>query len=90
MLEIAHFRSRVRRTFSSRPRTSTGRPISGVVRPGTQGRSGSALERLRTARPVGTRSARAIRLGTASMLSQKDGPFLLVSRLNIPKYAQNK
>ncbi|KAJ8967484.1 hypothetical protein NQ314_002798 [Rhamnusium bicolor] len=75
--------------LGSRPRTATGRPISGVARPGTQTRPGSALDRLRTARPVTGQSARAIRLGTAAMLSQKDGPFIQVSRLNISKYAKN-
>lgn len=48
--------------------------MSGVVRPGTQsGRPGSALERLRTSRGATGQSARAIRLGTAAMLTQKDG-----------------
>nr|XP_023027853.1 tetratricopeptide repeat protein 8 [Leptinotarsa decemlineata] len=74
----------------SRPRTATGRPVSGVARPGTQTRPGSALDRLRSARPVtGQTSARAIRIGTAAMLSQKDGPFIQVSRLNLSKYAKN-
>lgn len=75
---------------SSRPKTSTGRPISGVARPGTQTRPGSALDRLKTARPITSKSARAIRLGTAAMLTQKDGPFIQISRLNIAKYAQNQ
>lgn len=73
---------------SARPRTATGRPLSGVVRPGTQSRPGTALERLKTSRPYTSQSARAIRLGTAAMLSQKDGPFIQVSRLNIAKYAK--
>ncbi|EFA10327.1 tetratricopeptide repeat protein 8 [Tribolium castaneum] len=75
-------------TTSVRPNTSTGRPISGVARPGTQLRPGSALDRLKTARPA-SQSARAIRLGTAAMYSQKEGPFIQVSRLNIAKYAKN-
>lgn len=75
--------------FSSRPRTTTGRPISGMARPGTQARPGSALDRLKTARPATNQSARAIRLGTAAMLTQKDGPFIQVARLNIGKYAKN-
>ncbi|CAG9835183.1 unnamed protein product [Diabrotica balteata] len=61
--------------LNSRPRTSTGRPISGVARPGTQMRPESALDRARTARtarPVTNQSARSIRLGTAAMLSQAD------------------
>ncbi|KAH1009550.1 hypothetical protein HUJ04_001889 [Dendroctonus ponderosae] len=78
-------------SLGARPRTSTGRPMSGVVRPGTQsGRPGSALERLRTSRGATGQSARAIRLGTAAMLTQKDGPFIQVSRLNLSKYANNK
>ncbi|KAF7272712.1 hypothetical protein GWI33_014524 [Rhynchophorus ferrugineus] len=77
--------------LGARPRTATGRPISGVMRPGTQaGRPGSALERLRTSKGSTGQSARAIRLGTAAMLTQKDGPFIQVSRLNLAKYAKNK
>ncbi|XP_030753275.1 tetratricopeptide repeat protein 8 [Sitophilus oryzae] len=77
--------------LGARPRTATGRPISGVVRPGTQtGRPGSALDRLKTSRGTTAQSARAIRLGTAAMLTQKDGPFIQVSRLNLAKYAKIK
>ncbi|GJQ87316.1 hypothetical protein Trydic_g17364 [Trypoxylus dichotomus] len=75
--------------MTSRPRTATGRPISGVARPGTQTRPASSIDRLKTARPVTSQSARAIRLGTAAMLSTKDGPFIQVSRLNLSKYAKN-
>ncbi|KAK9878133.1 hypothetical protein WA026_021149 [Henosepilachna vigintioctopunctata] len=75
--------------FSARPRTSTGRPLTGVVRPGTQNRPGSSIDALRTSRAITNHSSRAIRLGTAAMLSQKDGPFLQVSGLNITKYARN-
>ncbi|XP_066260935.1 tetratricopeptide repeat protein 8 isoform X2 [Euwallacea similis] len=79
------------KSLGARPRTSTGRPISGVMRAGTQsGRTGLALERLRTSRGTTGQSARAIRLGTAAMLTQKDGPFIQVSRLNLSKYAKNK
>lgn len=77
---------------SARPRTATGRPISGVARPGTHlGRPQSGMDRLRSARSTTGRgqSARAIRYGTAAMLSAKDGPFIQVSRLNIPKYAKS-
>ncbi|KAL1498295.1 hypothetical protein ABEB36_009114 [Hypothenemus hampei] len=77
------------KSLGARPRTSTGRPISGVVRPSTS-RCGSGLERLRTSRGSTGQSARAIRLGTAAILSQKDGPFIQVSRLNLSKYAKNK
>ncbi|XP_044754057.1 tetratricopeptide repeat protein 8 isoform X2 [Coccinella septempunctata] len=75
--------------FSARPRTSTGRPLTGIVRPGTQKRPGSTLESLKTSRPLTSQSSRAIRIGTAAMLSQKDGPFIQVSRLNISKYARD-
>lgn len=49
----------------------------------------SALDRVRTARPLTGHSARSIRLGTAAMLTQKDGPFIQISRLNLSKYAKN-
>ncbi|CAG9760887.1 unnamed protein product [Ceutorhynchus assimilis] len=77
--------------LGARPRTATGRPISGIVRPGTQlAGPGTALERLRTSRGTTSQSARSIRLGTAAMLTQKDGPFIQISRLNLSKYAKNK
>lgn len=44
---------------------------------------------MKTARPMTGQSARAIRLGTAAILSQKDGPFVQVSRLNFSKYAKS-
>ncbi|XP_050313674.1 tetratricopeptide repeat protein 8 [Anthonomus grandis grandis] len=78
-------------SLGARPRTSTGRPISGVIRPGTQSSgSGSAIERLRMSRGATGQSARAVRLGTAAMLSQKDGPFIEISRLNLSKYSKHK
>lgn len=40
-----------------------------------------------TARPVSAASGRFVRLGTASMLSQPDGPFINLARLNFDKYA---
>lgn len=71
--------------------------MSGVVRPGTLASRGGTLEQnLRTARtaksarPLTSQAARTIRLGTASMLSQLDGPFIQVSRLNLGKYARDK
>lgn len=66
--------------FSSRPLTSTGRLLTGVARPDTQGRPGTAIDRTKTARVGTAKSSRAIRLGTAAMYSQKDGPFIQVSR----------
>ncbi|GBL97504.1 Tetratricopeptide repeat protein 8 [Araneus ventricosus] len=76
-----------------RPVTQSGRPLSGVVRPGTQsGRPGTMEQAIRTrtaftSRPITSSSGRFVRLGTASMLSQPDGPFINFARLNISKYA---
>ncbi|XP_014291097.1 tetratricopeptide repeat protein 8 isoform X1 [Halyomorpha halys] len=77
-----------------RPRASTGRAVSGMVRPATQSGLGTSLENAlktprtaRSARPVTTHAARTLRLGTASMMTQPDGPFIQVSRLNMSKYA---
>ena len=70
-----------------RPTTQSGRPMSGVVRPGSQsGRPGTMDAALRTprtaktARPVTATSGRFVRLGTSSMLSQRDGPFINLAR----------
>ncbi|KAL1117913.1 hypothetical protein AAG570_004226 [Ranatra chinensis] len=78
-----------------RPRANTGRAVSGMVRPRTQtGCGAGSLEAaLRTprsalsARPITSFTARSVRLGTASMITQPDGPFIQVSRLNLAKYA---
>lgn len=77
-----------------RPTSQSGRPLSGFVRPGTQSsRPGTMEQALRTprtaqtARPITSASGRFVRLGTASMLSQPDGPFINLSRLNLSKYA---
>ncbi|XP_050404993.1 tetratricopeptide repeat protein 8 [Patella vulgata] len=77
-----------------RPVTNSGRPVSGFVRPGTQsGRPGTMEQAIRTprtahtARPVTSASGRFVRLGTASMLSTPDGPFINLARLNFSKYA---
>ncbi|CAH0386517.1 unnamed protein product [Bemisia tabaci] len=81
---------------AQRPKTNTGRPVSGVVRPGTIGSRGTLEQALRTprsassARPATAQSGRAIRLGTASMLTQSEGPFIQLSRLNLAKYASTK
>lgn len=80
-----------------RPVTQSGRPISGVTRPGTQSGSSESIEAAlqaprtaKTARPMTTASGRYVRLGTASMLSSgTDGPFINLARLNISKYASN-
>ena len=57
-----------------RPRTNTGRPVSGVVRPGTRAQTrgeglGRAIRTARTAstaRPVTSSTGRFVRLGTVS------------------------
>uniref|UniRef100_A0A8C4WYA7 Uncharacterized protein n=1 Tax=Eptatretus burgeri TaxID=7764 RepID=A0A8C4WYA7_EPTBU len=41
-----------------------------------------------TAQPMTASTGRYIRLGTASILSSPDGPFINMSRLNLSKYAQ--
>ncbi|XP_013404505.1 tetratricopeptide repeat protein 8 [Lingula anatina] len=78
-----------------RPMSQSGRPLSGFVRPGTQsGRPGTMEQAIKTprtahtARPVTSASGRYVRLGTASMLSTPDGPFINLARLNFSKYAQ--
>lgn len=75
----------------------SGRPVSGVVRPGTQASTGETLQQMLktprtayTARPVTSKSARSLRLGTASIVSQLEGPFIQISRLNLRKYAAQK
>ncbi|XP_070299463.1 tetratricopeptide repeat protein 8 isoform X3 [Salvelinus sp. IW2-2015] len=82
-------------TPAIRPMTQSGRPITGFVRPSTQsGRPGTMEQAIRTprtahtARPVTSASGRFVRLGTASMLTNPEGPFINLSRLNFAKYAQ--
>jgi len=71
--------------------------LSGIIRPSTSSASGNNLHKaLKTpqtvgsSRPLTSHSARNIRLGTASMVSQMDGPFVNISRLNFSKYASDK
>ncbi|XP_055448913.1 tetratricopeptide repeat protein 8 isoform X1 [Psammomys obesus] len=78
-----------------RPITQAGRPITGFIRPSTQsGRPGTMEQAIRTprtaytARPITSSSGRFVRLGTASMLTSPDGPFINLSRLNLIKYSQ--
>ncbi|NXY01512.1 TTC8 protein, partial [Pteruthius melanotis] len=78
-----------------RPVTQSGRPITGFVRPSTQsGRPSTMEQAIRTprtaltARPITSASGGYVRLGTASMLTNPDGPFINLSRLNLTKYAQ--
>nr|XP_006122395.1 tetratricopeptide repeat protein 8 isoform X1 [Pelodiscus sinensis] len=82
-------------TPAVRPVTQSGRPITGFVRPSTQsGRPGTMEQAIRTprtahtARPITSASGRYVRLGTASMLTNPEGPFINLSRLNLAKYAQ--
>ncbi|RWS18451.1 tetratricopeptide repeat protein 8-like protein, partial [Leptotrombidium deliense] len=70
-------------SLAVRPVTQSGRPITGMVRPGTQGGRPGTMENAlktprtaKTARPMTSSSGRFVRLGTASMLSQQDGPFI--------------
>ncbi|KAM8913234.1 tetratricopeptide repeat protein 8 isoform 1-T1 [Spinachia spinachia] len=82
-------------TPAVRPLTQSGRPITGFVRPSTQsGRPGTMEQAIKTprtastARPVTSASGRFIRLGTASMLTNPEGPYINLSRLNLAKYSQ--
>ena len=75
--------------------SQSGRPVSGFVRPGTKsGRPGTMEQAImtprtaHTARPVTSASGRFVRLGTASMLSEPDGPFINTAQLNLSKYAE--
>ena len=75
-----------------RPITQSGVPISGIIRPGTQGNQISTAEDIlqaprtgKTARPI-TSSGLFVRLGTTSMLSQ-DSDDQFIARFNINKYA---
>ncbi|XP_061467906.1 tetratricopeptide repeat protein 8 isoform X2 [Rhineura floridana] len=78
-----------------RPVTQTGRLLTGFVRPSTQGGRPGTIEQAiktprtaHTARPMTSASGRYVRLGTASMLTNPDGPFINVSKLNLNNYAQ--
>ncbi|KAL0601791.1 Tetratricopeptide repeat protein 8, partial [Plecturocebus cupreus] len=84
-----------RSRWITRPVTQAGRPITGFLRPSTQsGRPGTMEQAIRTprtaytARPITSSSGRFVRLGTASMLTSPDGPFINLSRLNLTKYSQ--
>ncbi|XP_050082872.1 tetratricopeptide repeat protein 8 [Anopheles aquasalis] len=81
-------------TTANRPRTGTGRPITGISRPGTLSlqRPGSTLGNRtapRTASRTAGGSARQMRLGSASMFAAGDptGPLFHISRLHPDKYA---
>ncbi|KAK7903891.1 hypothetical protein WMY93_016498 [Mugilogobius chulae] len=57
-------------------------------RPGTMEQAIKTPRTASTARPVTSSSGRFIRLGTASMITNPDGPFINLSRLNLAKYSQ--
>ena len=79
-----------------RPMTQSGRPVTGIARPGTSSRpTTGALSvdqafrgvRPGTSRPM-TALGRQVRLGTASMMAGAGGgPFINVERLDLKRYA---
>lgn len=78
-----------------RPLSQSGRPLSGFIRPGTQSSRPKTMEQAimtprtaSTARPVTSSSGRYVRLGTASMLTEADGPFIDMSKMDLSKYAK--
>ena len=79
-----------------RPMSSSGRPLSGFARPGTQSRGassgGRAEDAFKGARPGTSRpmsvAGRFVRLGTQSMLAEGDGQFLNPDRLDVVKYSR--
>eukprot|EP00117_Sycon_ciliatum_P050601 scpid40446/ scgid1469/ Tetratricopeptide repeat protein 8; Bardet-Biedl syndrome 8 protein homolog len=80
---------------ATRPVSQSGRPVTGFARPGTQSGRPTTMEQAvrtarsaSTARPVTTSSGRFVRLGTASMISEKDGPFVNPAKLDLEKYAK--
>lgn len=79
-----------------RPTTQSGRPLSGITRPGSSSRPGTSIDqalrsRATTARPISASAGRHVRLGTASIASgDGNGPFINTSRLNILKYAADE
>uniref|UniRef100_A0A673HX55 Uncharacterized protein n=1 Tax=Sinocyclocheilus rhinocerous TaxID=307959 RepID=A0A673HX55_9TELE len=79
-------------TPAVRPMTQSGRPVTGFVRPSTLSGRPETMEQAirtpRTARPVTSASGRFVRLGTASMLTNPDEPFINLSRLNLAKYGK--
>ncbi|KAK6640285.1 hypothetical protein RUM44_011971 [Polyplax serrata] len=79
---------------ASRPKTEIGHLVTGVVRTNLRSARTRTMEqglksarRNRSARPVSTQNGRHIRMGTASMLTEEEGPFIDISRLNLGKYA---
>lgn len=82
---------------SVRPMSQSGRPITGFARPSSsRPTTGSNMDlrtalqssrRSGTARPM-TNLGREVRLGTASLSSNANGPLVDVEKLNIKKYAR--
>lgn len=79
-----------------RPMTASGRPLTGFARPGTSsarpGTSHASVDAaFKGGRPGTSRAmtalGRAVRLGTASMMSAPGGPFINVDRLDLKRYA---
>eukprot|EP00741_Cyanophora_paradoxa_P011225 tig00020554_g10845.t1 len=78
-----------------RPVTNQGRPLTGFARPGTNTRpttgSMSLEQAMQGARPGTTRpvtsSGRFVRLNTASLIADANGPFINVEKLDLRKYA---
>lgn len=80
-----------------RPMTRSGRPLTGFARPGTGARPlGTAFtvenayqgSRPATSRPMSV-AGRFLRLGTASMLSDPNGPFVDPSKIDLAKKAKH-
>ena len=81
-----------------RPMTASGRPLTGFARPGTSAaRPGTATSgagavdaAFRGARPGTSRAmtalGRAVRIGTASLMSTPGGPFIVLDRLDLKRY----
>eukprot|EP00657_Telonema_sp_P-1_P006848 TRINITY_DN2630_c0_g1_i1.p1 TRINITY_DN2630_c0_g1~~TRINITY_DN2630_c0_g1_i1.p1 ORF type:complete len:259 (+),score=75.39 TRINITY_DN2630_c0_g1_i1:118-894(+) len=82
-------------TQQMRPMSSSGRPVTGFVRPSSsRPTTGADIERVLTGQRVGTAASRPVtsggrlvRLGTASMLTEPGGPFINVDKLDLRKYA---
>lgn len=82
-----------------RPVTAAGRAATGFARPGTSaangGRGGGIKNALRVGTSAGaaaravTAAGRAVRLGTASMLSAPGGVFIDSARLDLSRYASS-
>jgi tetratricopeptide repeat protein 8 len=80
-------------TQGMRPPSTSGRPLTGVVRPASRSRPETMEQALKTprtarsSRPLTSSSGMRARLGTASMVSEPGGPFIILTRLNMAKYA---